>query len=170
MEAAGTNSVSFLQWAFHPCTTPALVCSYNTMWLENPVFTKKGICSVSFGSSGLHCKGVLKWGGQACNLLQKLPLIWSSSLLQLELKELASTTAPHQVHYGWQRLESLKQVGQNNSRTKMLLGPTHRGQRSYSLRPNTVASVLETLLQTSIKITSHINIQIFLLIKGSRSY
>lgn len=144
MEAAGTNGVIFLQWAFHPCEMLALVCSYNTMWLKllfQPSFHQKRNL-LSFGCSGLHCKGVLKWGGQAPDLPQKLPLIWSSSLLQLELKELTSTTVPHQVHQGWQRLGSLTQVGQNTApeqKSYVVLHTEGRGLgRAYSLWPNTV--------------------------------
>lgn len=74
---------------------------------SNLVFTKKGICSVSFRCSGLHCKRFLKWGGQAGDLLLNFTPIQSShscpALLQPELQQLWNPPGSHQLHPGPRR-------------------------------------------------------------------
>lgn len=100
MEAAGTSGVTFLQWAFHPCETLALVCSYNTTWLkllfQHSFYQKRNLLCV-FWMLWFALQRGPEVKSTSIDLLQKLPLTWSSSLLQLELKEITSKTAPHQA-------------------------------------------------------------------------
>lgn len=142
MEAAGTSGVTFLQWAFRPCETLALVCSYNITWLkllfQHSFYQKRNLLCV-FWMLWFALQRGPEVRRTSTDLLQKLPLIWSS-LLQLELKELTSTTSP--VHQGWQRLGPLAQVGQNTApEQKCYLVPHTEGRglsRTCSLWPNTV--------------------------------